>query len=331
MNRFLCLVAAALILLMCTCGLAQQKDAPAQPGRKMTIGVVTYQTDQFFRMLELGISDAAKKAGVELLISNNMSKPETESQIVDSCIARKVDALVMAPVSSKSSSACINRATKAGIKVVLTNSPVDNTTPASVVEADQVELGALGGSAARKFIQEKMGGKAKVAILAFKAVLPEQSNARTNGFKQEIAKLPGVEIVTEQDAWLTEMSIKKASDIMTAHPDVDVFWSANEGGTVGAALAVASAHKTGKVFVFGSAVSKQLLDLLDSPDNIVQALATQKPFEMGQLGLEQAVKALKNEKVDSHIVMKNLLIQRGDKPAIQASRKQLDQIIESAK
>ena len=113
--------------------------------------------------------------------------------------------------------------------------------------------------AAARYIKEKLGGKAKIAILAYKSQVPEQSNARTDGFKDALKDLPGVEIVAEQDAWLAEMATKKAGDILTAHPDLDMIWAANEGGTVGSVLAVKNAGKAGKVAVFGTDVSEQLL------------------------------------------------------------------------
>ena len=49
-----------------------------------------------------------------------------------------------------------------------------------------------------------MDGKAKIGILQFKSLLPEQSGARSQGFIDEVTKLPGVEIVSDQDAWLQD-------------------------------------------------------------------------------------------------------------------------------
>ena len=56
------------------------------------------------------------------------------------------------------------------------------------------------GEACAKYIEENMDGKAKIGILQFKSLLPEQSGARSQGFIDEVTKLPGVEIVSDQDA-----------------------------------------------------------------------------------------------------------------------------------
>jgi ABC-type sugar transport system substrate-binding protein len=133
---------------------------------------------------------------------------------------------------------------------------------------------------------------------------------RTNGFKSEIVKLEGVEIVAEQDAWLAEQAVKKVGDILTANPDINVVWSANEGGTVGAVMAVKNAGKAGKVAVFGTDTGEQLADFLLDDANILQAVTGQRPFEMGSMAVEAAVRVLRGEKVEKKISMRGFLLSR---------------------
>ena len=62
------------------------------------------------------------------------------------------------------------------------NTTVEGDIPVSYVESDQADLGRQTGLVARRYIEEKLGGKAKIATLAFKSQLAEQSDARRNGF-----------------------------------------------------------------------------------------------------------------------------------------------------
>jgi ABC-type sugar transport system substrate-binding protein len=133
---------------------------------------------------------------------------------------------------------------------------------------------------------------------------------RVGGFKSEISKLPGVKIVAEQDAWLAEQAVKKAGDILTAHPGINVIWSMNEGGTVGAVMAVKNAGKAGKVAVFGTDNSEQLANFLLDDDNILQAVTGQSPFEIGSLAVDAAVSALKGEKVEKKVSLPGVLMSR---------------------
>jgi simple sugar transport system substrate-binding protein/ribose transport system substrate-binding protein len=210
-----------------------------------------------------------------------------------------------------------------GIKVICHNTPVDADFLAAYIECSPADLGQQTGKAAKKFIEEKLGGKAKIAILAFKSQVPEQSDARVNGFKKEVTQLPGVEIVAEQDAWLPEMAVKKAGDILTANPEINMLYAANEGGTVGCVLAVKNANKAGKISVFGTDVSEQLIGFLQSPDDILQAITAQRPVEVGRLAVEAAVKALKGEPVEKVKYLTGTCLSRTDLEGVKAYAAQL--------
>jgi ABC-type sugar transport system substrate-binding protein len=299
----LCLV--LLSLFGCS---TKQKEAP-----KKRIAGIVFQEDQFFRLVLFGMRDAAKKYDVELLEANSDNKPDKEVQLINTYIANKVDAIAIAPLSAKISASALERAREKGIVVITHNMTLDTDIAASSIESDQFDIGASTGRAARDYIESKLGGKAKVAILAFQSQLPEQSSLRTNGFKSEITKLPGVKIVAEQDAWLAEQAVKKVGDILTANPGVNIIWAANEGGTVGAVMAVKNAGKAGKIAVFGTDTSEQLADFLLDNADILQAVTGQRPFEIGSMAIEAAVKVLRGEKVEKKVSLPGFLLTR-EKP-----------------
>ena len=136
---------------------------------------------------------------------------------------------------------------------------------------------------------------------------------RVRGFKNEVTKLSGVQIVAEQDAWLAEQAVKRVGDILTAHPDVNIVWGMNEGGTVGAVMAVKNSGKAGKVVVFGTDTGEQLADFLLSDDNILQAVTGQRPYEIGAMSVEAALKVLKGEPVEKKVSLPGFLLTR-EKP-----------------
>ncbi|MCD4830194.1 MAG: substrate-binding domain-containing protein [Anaerohalosphaeraceae bacterium] len=322
-------IIAVLASVVCTVvfsGCRKQPQGQEASQRPKIAGII-FQEDQFFRLVQFGMRDAARKAGAELLEASSLNKPDKEIQLVNTYIARKVDAIVISPLSMKASVTALKRAHDKGIKIITYNSTIQGDIPSVYIESDQGNLGTESGKAARKYIEEKLGGKAKVAILAFKSQLPEQSNARSEGFKREITKLAGVEIVAEQDAWLAEAAIKKAAAILTAHPDMNIVWAANEGGTVGAVMAVKSAGKAGKVAVFGTDISEQLIDFLLFEDDILQAITGQCPFEIGSMAVESALKAIKNQRVERQVSVTGVLLTRDDPEAIKAFSKKREELI----
>ncbi|MHC4250915.1 MAG: substrate-binding domain-containing protein, partial [Planctomycetota bacterium] len=56
------------------------------------IAGIVFQQDQFFRLIQFGMQDAAGKAGAELLEGNSANKPDKEIQLVNTYIERGVDA-----------------------------------------------------------------------------------------------------------------------------------------------------------------------------------------------------------------------------------------------
>ena len=316
-------LALAFAALVAGCGGAQE----APETKKPKIAGIVFQEDQFFRLIQFGMQDAADRAGVELLLANSANKPDKEIQLVNTYIARGVDAIVISPLSAKASATALERARSKGIAVVTYNTTVEGDIPVSYVESDQADLGRQTGLVARRYIEEKLGGKAKIATLAFKSQLAEQSDARRNGFVDVLGRLPGVEFVAEQDAWLPEMAIKKAGDILTANPDIDIIWSANEGGTVGSVMAVKNAGKQGEVVVFGTDASEQLVEFALSDDGILQAITTQTPFELGVKSVELAVAALRGQQVEAKVVMDGVLIAREDPEGVRAFGQRMKELI----
>lgn len=283
---------------------------PFTTNAKYKIAGVGFQNDQFFKINELGMKDAAARNNVDLLLGNSAGSLDKEISLVDAYISQKADAIVIAPFNTKSSTAGLKKAHDAGIKIVTYDNSVEGDFPVGVIKSDQISLGRQTGEEAAQYIQEKMGGKAKVAIISYISLLPEAAGERNKGFEDAIKKLPGVEIVARQDAWMAEKAVGVVEGILTARPDVNLIWGANEGGTVGAVTAVRNAGKAQKVVVFGTDISDQMAGFLLSSDNILQAVTGQKPFDIGTQALETAVKALKGEKTAKRTLLPGMLFTR---------------------
>jgi len=292
-------------------------------GRQIKLAGILFQEDQFFRLVLFGMRDECKKSGVELMDGNSENTPEKEIELINTYITRNVDAVLISPVSKAGSVAALKLARDKGIKIITYNTPVAGDLASAHIECSATDLGQQTGKAAREFIEKKLGGKAKIAIVAFKSQVPEQSDARTGGFKSQITQLPGVEIVAEQDAWMPEMGVKVVGDILTAHPDVTIVYAANEGGTTGAVLAVKNAGKGGQIAVFGTDMSEQLLSMLQSDDNILQAITGQRPVEVGRMAVETALKAINGQPVDKTTFLPGILLSRTDPDGVKAFAAQL--------
>ncbi|NOU88396.1 substrate-binding domain-containing protein [Paenibacillus sp. LMG 31460] len=274
---------------------------PADTKADLVVAGVVFQEDQFMKLLSLGFQDAGKAAGVKVLTGNTANDQGKEAELINTYISQKVNGIAISPLNQDSSIAALKKADEKGVKVAVTNLALTNA-PFVVggYTSDNKNIGQITGKEAAEFIKNKLGGKAKIAILQFKSQLPQQSADRVNGFIDEVKKVnPNVEIVADQDAWLQDKSVSITSDILTAHPDVNLIWAANEGGTIGATMAVKNSGKAGKVFVFGTDASDQLISMLKDDNNILQAIAGQDPYNIGYKAMELLIKGLKGEDISA--------------------------------
>lgn len=276
---------------------SKQSEVTKLEAKDIVVAGVVFQEDQFMKLLSLGYEDAAKVAGVKYLSGNTGNDQAKESELVNTYLAQKVNGLAIAPLNQDSSIAALENADKSGMKISVTNLNLTNS-PFIVggYTSDNKNLGATSGKAAAQFIKEKLGGKAKIALVQFKSLLPQQSADRVNGFLEEVKKVnPDVEIVADQDAWLQDKAVATTGDMLTANKTINIIFAANDGGTIGSVMAVKNAGLAGKCFVFGIDTGDQQISMLKDSDNVLQAVTGQDPYAMGFKAMEVLIKNLLGE------------------------------------
>lgn len=312
MSKRIFLGASALGLTMAVAGPALAQD-------QRVIASIVFQGDQFMKSLQQGVREAAEARGAEVLELNIDGDQAREAQAIDTYISRGVDAIVIAPLSATNSAGSLKRARDAGITVVALNGGLQDKSIANATfSTANYDLGASSGNAAAAFINSELGGEAQVGIMAFSSLLPEQSGARTGGFKDAVSKGNTVTVVTEQDAWMPEKAVQVATDMLTANPQINLLYAANEGGTVGAMQAVRNAGKAGKVYVFGIDGSEQLARGLMAGDNVLQATTAQSAKDMGAMGANAALDLLEGGSAEAETSVPALLLSRADPDGIAA-------------
>jgi ABC-type sugar transport system substrate-binding protein len=287
-----------------------------------TIAGIVFQQDQYMKTVQLGMAAEAKKSGDELLSANSENKLEKESQLIDTYIARGVQAIALTPLSADGSIPAIKKAVDAGIVVVCWGTTINSDLAVANITSSNKDLGASTGKAAKAFLDKVASGKkVKTALIAFNSLLPEQSGDRVAGFLSVVQDQ--LDVVAKQDAWLTEKAIAVVSDILTAHPDLELIYAATAGGTIGAAQAVKKAGLEGKVFVFGIDGTEQLANMLLDPDNVLQAVTAQQPFIVGTLAIQAANAALDKKPVEKNQSVPVLSLSRTDPDGVKAFLTQL--------
>lgn len=303
------------------------KEAKKDPKDIKVAGVV-FQEDQFMMLMQMGYQAAADHYGVTCMLSNTNNDQAKEAELINTYVTQGIDGIAISPLNETSSIQTLKMANEKGLEIAVGNTQLkDAPFVCGGFTSDNYNLGELTGKEARKYIEEKLGGKAKIAIVEYKSLLPEQSTARRTGFVDQLEGLD-VEIVADQDAWLQDTAIQVVGDILTANESkggIDMIWAANDGGTIGATMAVKNAGKAGTTVVFGTDAAEQQAAFIQSDDNILQCVTGQDPYTIGYNTMEVLIKAIMGEEASygKEVVVPGIVLTRDDIPAVQAFEKDL--------
>lgn len=285
--------------------------------RKKVIAVIPKgQAHIFWQSVHAGANKAARENGVEVSWNGPATETDFNGQIkiVDSAISRRVDAIVLAPIDKKAMVGVVERASRENIPVVIFDSGIDTERIISQVATDNYKAGQV----AADRMGEILNGQGKVAIVA---VQPGAAStmAREQGFEDRIKeKFPRMQVVDKQYGMADfAQSLKKAENMLTAHPDLAGMFASNESSAVGAAQAL-KGRKGTAVKLVGFDWGPSLKEDLES--GIIDSLVVQDPFRMGYESLLAAVHKLGNQPVTARNDIEPKLVRKTDlsDPAIQA-------------
>jgi simple sugar transport system substrate-binding protein/ribose transport system substrate-binding protein len=306
---FVCLlIVAALVLGACAAPAAAPTTAPAAapavaattaPAKGAnTIAGVVFQDDQFMKTMVQGYTDAGAKCGIKVVSANTDNDQAKEAELIQTYIAQGVNGIAIAPLSQDSSIPNLKDAASKGIKVAITNMNLKGDTSflAGGYTSDDATNGKIVGTNAAKFIQDNIQGEVNVGQVDFDDQVKEQSQARWSGFYAGLDEA-GVKYnkAAAVSSHLQDDALAKVSDMLTAHPEINVIFAANDGSTIGAATAVKQAGLAGKVFVFGYDGGDQQTSMILSGDNILQGVVAQDPYAQGYKAVESLCLTLQDQ------------------------------------
>lgn len=280
-----------------------------------TIAACVLLEDQFQRMLQITMKKTAEKYGATVLEGHSGGELDKEVELVNTYTTGGVDGICIFPVSLTGSVAALENASKNEITVYCANMNMNADWQAGYSEMDQYGIGVGVGEYAREYIEKNFPDrKPKVAIIQFTALLPEMSKQRTDGFLSQTQDL--IEVVQDVDAWDSDTAVNTAADVMNAHPDLDLIFCANEGGTVGTVMAVKNADKS--IPVFGIDASEQLANMLLDPDNILQAVCGQDPIALGETSMTNLCLAMMGQPYKTGVKLPGVPLTRNDPDTVNA-------------
>lgn len=186
---------------------------------------------------------------------------------------------------------------KEKIPVFFFNVPeeINDSKIRSYVGYDQIEAGKTVGN----YLARLLRGRGRVAILEG---LPEPtSRLRVEGFKKALSAFPEMKVVaSERGDWITSLAKKTTTSLLQKHKDLDAIFAVSDAMAIGAAQAVKSKGKQGRIFVVGLDGTREALEAIK--EGSLTATLDTSPREMGRILLRTIVRGLiREEKVARQI------------------------------
>ena len=294
-----------------TLGCGKSDDAakpPAAQGGKQTVGVsLLTLTNPFFKDMGDAMTKAAAGHGFATNITSAELDPAKQKDQVKDFIVAKAAAIVLTPADSKSIGTSISEANAAGIPVFTAD--VASLSPGAKVVCHVATDNYGGGREAAKAVIEAINGKGKVAVIDHPEV--ESGLMRTKGFEEEIAKVPGIQIVAKLPGrGARDQAFKAAEDILQSHPDVNAIFAINDPMALGVVAAVEKAGKVGQVTIIGFDGQPEAKQAIK--DGKIYADAVQHPNQIGQMTIDAVAKYMAGEKIEPQILIPTGLYRQAD-------------------
>lgn len=249
----------------------------------------------FFVSIADGAEEKAKELGVDISIVDAGNDPAKQSTDIEDLISSGIKVLIVNPEDSASVGPSVQMAIDAGIKVISVDRIVEGADVDAYIGTDNVKAAESVG----EYMLENLTEEDEVAVLEG---VPGASSAidRKEGLMNALDGK--VKVVSSQTAnYDRTEGMTVTENILQANPNLKVIFASNDEMALGAIEAVNA---------FGKVPGEDILVTgFDATDDAKQAVkdgtmavtVEQKPFDMGKLAVETAVKMLKGETVEKEI------------------------------
>jgi ribose transport system substrate-binding protein len=290
-------IGAVLVLALGACG-DDDDDGGGGGGDQVKVGCVLKSLESpFWLAAQDGCELAAETAGAELVFGAGETEADIAGEIskVEDAMAQGVQALVVAPSAPDQLQPVLERAAEE-VPVLLLDTDIpamDSKT--SYVGTDNVKAGALGA----QYILDN-GGEGKFGIVTGDPGITSVED-RIKGARQvwEGSAIELVQVVNARGC-TRDAGVTVTEDLLTANPDLaGIFYVCDQPMLGGVEAIKQAGMKPEDLFIMGFDAEPEAVELVEQ--GVIDGDVAQFPGKMGELGIENAIKAIDGEEVPKFI------------------------------
>src|SRR2546421_4090970 len=299
MSRRLLAVIVALALILAGLAFTTAGGGAAPAGTQSAKKTYTFYlvagiaSDAFYLTMKKGAQAAAKKLGnVKVVFTGSPAafSPNTQIPFLNGAIARKPDAILIAPTDKSALIAPIQRAINAGIPVATVDTFITKKIAFTNVSTDN----PAGGRAAADALAKAIGKSGDVAAISVNPGI-STTDQRRDGFAAQLKKYPGIKYLGVQ--YCNDDQTKasnQTSALLAGNPNLKGMFAMNVVSGNGVTQAVKTAGKSGKV---------KLVEVETGPpqdnalkEGAIDALIAPYHYRIGQQGVAIPYKDVNQDK-----------------------------------
>ena len=204
--------------------------------------------------------EAFDEEGIEVLVSDAGGDSSTQIDAVENFKNSGCEVVVIQAIDTTAMSTEAEKLMADGVKVLAYGMGIDNYD--LWYKTDNTEVGTAIGEMAADWINDQLGGEAKIEVIGYPMVdvLIERADAIKAVLEEQC---PNATIVSEIAAIDSETGYSQTETVLAANPDLNCIVSISDGPACGAYEAAKAAGMEGENFaVFGSDLSNVALQYI---------------------------------------------------------------------
>ncbi len=259
----------------------------------------------FYRIVNAEIEKVTDAKGDHIYVRDPALNVSKQCQQIESFISKKVDAIIINPVSNSPKILKILKKAKAkGIKIIVIDSQLKDSHLADMtIVSDNYQAGVL-------CAQNMMQTTSQAKILLLKHSQAFSARDRIKGFLDTIANKPNYQVVAEEETLgQTEIAMPEVKKVIQAGITFNVVMALNDQSALGALAAIKEQALPGKTYIYGVDGSPNMKMLLTNTSDI-QATVAQSPLTIGKKAIDKTYDLLHKKQTKKQVVVPVQLIDK---------------------
>ncbi|MCI5622565.1 sugar ABC transporter substrate-binding protein [Anaerostipes sp.] len=269
-----------------------------QYGKHRRVFGATYMTmnNQFYKIVNNEIQMQIEKKGDQLITLDPALDQKKQNEQIKYLVKKKVDVIFLNPVDWKKVKSGLQAAKKAGIPVIVIDTPVYNEELVDMtVVSDNYKAGV-------QCAKDMMKKKNHANIVLLTHTKTKSGVDRIQGFLDAIDGHSQYQVIASADTeGQIERSLPKVEKIIKDHEDIDVIMALNDPAAMGALAALDSEDYQRNVLVYGVDGSPEAKKLIK--ERMMTGTSAQFPKQMGDTAIESAYQLLDGKKISKNRII----------------------------